>query len=134
MEVLMKFFIWLMSCFVLLLLNGCYYPGHYPQRPPQQPSSTRPPQPPPGVCGTIAGLGCPSGQYCDFGVGTCNMPDAQGICRPRPEMCTQQYDPVCGCNEKTYGNACMAALASVSVKHPGRCQPERPVHRGWRHR
>jgi len=28
-------------------------------------------------------------------------------------VCTQQYDPVCGCNAKTYANACMAACAGV---------------------
>ena len=117
----MKFLTWLMMCSVLLLLNGCYYPNPHNPRP--QPQN---PQPPSGVCGGIAGWGCPSGQYCNFKQGKCKMPDAQGTCRPRPDMCTQQYNPVCGCNGKTYGNACMAAQAGVSVKYFGRCERNRP--------
>lgn len=76
------------------------------------------------VCGTIAGLTCPKGQYCDFGVGRCGMPDAQGTCKIKPEACLAIYNPVCGCNGKTYGNACEAAAAGVSIDHPGKCTPE----------
>ncbi|WP_446009180.1 Kazal-type serine protease inhibitor domain-containing protein [Candidatus Electrothrix sp.] len=122
----MKSFSWVMMCAVVLLLSGCYYPGSRPQPPGPTP------QPPPGVCGGIAGWGCPSGQFCNFEMGKCSMPDAQGRCRPRPDMCTQQYNPVCGCNGKTYGNACMAAHAGVSVKYLGRCDRNRrrpPRHR-----
>lgn len=37
-------------------------------------------------------------------------------------MCTQQYEPVCGCNNKTYGNACEAGCASIEVAYTGECK------------
>jgi hypothetical protein len=36
-------------------------------------------------------------------------------------FCTQQYDPVCGENDHTFGNACMAGCAGVPVRHDGEC-------------
>jgi hypothetical protein len=36
-------------------------------------------------------------------------------------MCTQQYDPVCGCDGKTYGNACIARCAGVKSSTKGEC-------------
>jgi cytochrome c5 len=38
---------------------------------------------------------------------------------PRPQMCTREYNPVCGATEqgeKTYGNAC-SACADSNVKN-----------------
>ncbi len=36
--------------------------------------------------------------------------------------CTMQYDPVCGCNNKTYGNACQAESVGIKKYTPGACK------------
>ena len=36
-------------------------------------------------------------------------------------MCTMQYDPVCGCNQKTYSNACTAQCHGITSYVKGEC-------------
>jgi hypothetical protein len=74
------------------------------------------------MCGGIAGVRCPEKQYCAYAPeARCGAADMSGTCTPIPELCTQQLDEVCGCNDKTYGNACAAAQAGVSVAMKGAC-------------
>ncbi|MGV6800340.1 MAG: Kazal-type serine protease inhibitor domain-containing protein [bacterium] len=74
------------------------------------------------MCGGIAGLPCGSDrEYCAMEIGQCGMADAAGTCQIKPEICTMEHMPVCGCNGKTYSNKCIAAGAGVSVSHLGAC-------------
>jgi Kazal-type serine protease inhibitor domain len=79
-------------------------------------------QPAGEACGGLAGEGCVKGTYCDYPPGAlCGAADQTGTCQPKPEACDDVYDPVCGCDDRTYGNECEANARGVSVLHAGSC-------------
>jgi len=65
---------------------------------------------------------CPNDFFCYFALAdVCGFDDAPGSCELKPEACTEQYEPVCGCDDQTYSNACFAASAGMSVLTDGEC-------------
>src|SRR5262245_41708809 len=74
------------------------------------------------ACGGFAGNTCTSAEYCAYQAGQwCGAADAESTCQPRPMACTTEYAPVCGCDLKTYGNACVAAMSEQDVYAEGPC-------------
>ena len=77
----------------------------------------------PKMCGGIAGMRCPDKHYCAYAPEAhCGAADMSGTCAKMPDACIQMVDEVCGCDDKTYGNSCMAAQAGVSVIAKGACK------------
>eukprot|EP00899_Mesostigma_viride_P029515 jgi/Mesvir1/9749/Mv12211-RA.2 len=62
---------------------------------------------------------CDAASYCATNAGACG---SRGICTPKPDMCTADYSPFCGCDGVTYSNACEAAGAGINVATRGECQ------------
>jgi hypothetical protein len=64
---------------------------------------------------------CGKGDFCQKTRGDC---DGTGTCTVRPDVCPLYfvYDPVCGCDGKTYDSECAAAMEGVSVHRRGRCE------------
>jgi len=66
-------------------------------------------------CRVANGLNATEREYLDAA-------DAPGVCREKPQMCTMDYTPVCGCDEQTYSNECAANAKGVSAAYLGECK------------
>ncbi len=81
---------------------------------------------PSDACGGTENIGCPAGEYCDYGFGNCPVPGtvSSGSCKPIPSSCPSTGGPLpsmCGCDGNSYAGPCNAAIAGVTVAAAGSC-------------
>ncbi|MFO7735309.1 MAG: hypothetical protein R6W70_03725 [bacterium] len=56
--------------------------------------------------------------FCKKDEGDC---EGEGVCSLKETVCNPVYSPVCGCDDKTYGNECEAHSFGVNVNFDGEC-------------
>ena len=66
---------------------------------------------------------CGADEFCDYAPSAmCGAADHPGVCRKRPQACTREFVPVCGCGDVTYPNDCERRAAGVGKLHEGACK------------
>jgi hypothetical protein len=70
------------------------------------------------ACNRTYDGGCGRRAFCECTPGLCGI---DGRCRLRPQYCTRERRPVCGCNGRTYPNDCTRKLADVCKLRDGPC-------------
>jgi len=76
-----------------------------------------------GTAAESRNTACGTDEFCQLADGVCNdLSNVQsGTCAKKPEMCTFDMKPVCGCDGLTYSNACAAETSGVSISSTGEC-------------
>jgi len=76
-------------------------------------------------CRLVPADTCAPGLYCRVGKYACGEEtDPEGLCASMPLACTSDLREVCGCDGRTYPNACAAAAAGVNVMKNEPCRAQ----------
>lgn len=74
-------------------------------------------------CGGYVGNQCEEGLACDLsGHNSCDEFLGGNCVVDEAVNCPMNYDPVCGCDNVTYGNDCMRQAAFAALNHTGACE------------
>ena len=78
------------------------------------------------TCGGLAGVTCPTGEFCEMPTGSCNVADATGTCvaKGTSSNCPAFIiapEPACGCDGITYYDDCYRQSAGVLKAYDGAC-------------
>lgn len=131
----------LLSAFLLVACGGSIAPddGSPATSPPATSASATPPAGPSVVAGPLAPSAgavrcgsrgnvvvCAADEFCDYamhddGIASCGADGAPGECVLKSLCADKDLSPRCGCDGKTYGNACEAARAGVPARKLGAC-------------
>ena len=65
----------------------------------------------------VSDTDCKADQFCEY----TGCSGEGGTCVNVPELCTQEYMPVCGCNGATHSNDCYRQSTLVSKDYDGEC-------------
>lgn len=71
----------------------------------------------PTRCGARFGDTCGEDEYCDFPDNQCGAADVPGTCVVRPQACTREFNPTCGCDGETHSNPCVTHADGTDISN-----------------
>ncbi len=78
-------------------------------------------------CGLANGRQCAQDEFClERGLACGEQRPEGGTCEEVREDCQRNYDPVCGCDDRTYPNLCQLINARVQLQNDGACAGDPP--------
>jgi hypothetical protein len=73
------------------------------------------------ACGGKSGIKCAGELRCDVEAGRCGEEGLEGVCVSLETICDRKFEPVCGCDGRTYLNDCNRVFSNVQKAHDGKC-------------